>query len=269
MHNRSQSAFGAAVILCLAAACASPKKSWEEGAKIAVTPQRPSYSSNTYTTAPGTLEVEAGVLIDPSDALDTGFVMKYGYDDRSEILVGVLPGVAVEGAGVGFGDLRLGWRQRLTEHQLGKLSLAYQALVKLPTADENKGLGTGEVDGFIAGIGTLPMEGWSATGYVELGLLGDPVNSGTDLQLALAGAMDRAMAGATSVFGEVAGIFIDDQDHNSIFTTLGANWSPTPGLVLDTAVLVGLSNDAPDFQFLVGFTRNLGRASGYAPRRNW
>ena len=199
-------------------------------------------------------------------SLATPTTIKYGLDDRSEGFVGFSPGNAAEGAGVGFGDIQLGWRQRLTEIEVGHLSLAYQALINVPTGDEDKGLGTGEFDAFLAGIGTMPMNDWSTTGMVQVGLVGDPTG-GSDFQLGLAGAADRAMGGGAGLFGELAGVFTPDENFDSIFTTLGGTWSPTPGLVLDTGIVVGLSSDAPDFQWVIGFTRNIGALGGYALRR--
>lgn len=257
-----------AAALALTAACASPTQSWNEGARTTATPTRPIYSNSTFTTAPGTLELETGVWVDPSDASSIPTTLKYGVTDRADAFVTFSPASAVEGGGVGFGDVFLAWRQRLTELQQGHLSLAYQAQIKLPTANDAKGLGTGEFDALLAGIGTLPMNDWSATGFVELGLLGDPTGSGTDLQFALAAAADKALSGGAGVFGELAGVFIDDRNYDAVFTTLGGNWSPVPGLVLDAGIVLGLSNDAPDYAIVIGLTRNLGPARGYAVRHS-
>lgn len=253
-----------AAVLASLAACASPSASWSDGASTTATPMRPTYLHSTFTTAPGTIEVEAGAYFDPSDATSVPTTVKYGASDRADAFVDFSPASAVEGGGVGVGDVYLGWRQRVTEHQLEHLSLAWQAQLKLPTADDGKGLGSGEFDALVAGIGTLPMADWSATGFAELGLLGDPVGSGTDLQVALAGAADRRLSGGASVFGELAGVFADDRNLDSVFTTLGAAWSPVPGLVLDSGFVLGLSSDAPDFALVIGLTRNLGPARGYA-----
>lgn len=262
MQNPTNSVL-AAVLACLSS-CVAPSGSWSEGATTPATPLRPTYSHSTFTTAPGTLELETGVYFDPSDAIAVPTTVKYGVNDRADAFVTASSASAVENGGVGFDDVYLGWRQRMTEQQLGHLSLAWQAQLKLPTADEDKGLGSGELDALLAGIGTLPMEDWSATGFAELGVLGDPVGSGADLQLALAGAADHRLSGGAGVFGELAGIFNDDQNQDAVFTTVGAAWSPVPGLVLDSGLVLGLSDDAPDFAFVVGLTRNLGRARGYA-----
>ena len=256
----------AALLLALASSCRAPTASFNEGAEIQAVPQRPTYSSNTYTTAPETLQLELGASLDPDDAAAMPTTLRYGFDERNELFADVSPITAVEGAGVGVSDLFVGWRQRWADPEGEQLGLAWQGTLKFPTGDEDKGLGTGEFDAFFAGISTLQQQDWSATGYLQFGLLGSPTGSGVDPQYGLAAAADRSVAANTAVFGELAGVFTPDQNSDIVFTTLGGVWSPTPGLALDAALRIGLSSDAPDLEFVIGFTRNLGRASGYAPR---
>jgi hypothetical protein len=66
----------AAAALALTSACASPTQSWNAGALTPATPTRPTYSLTTFTTAPGTLEVETGAYVDPSDASSVPTTLK-------------------------------------------------------------------------------------------------------------------------------------------------------------------------------------------------
>jgi len=260
----------ALVSLALAAACAAPSASWREGQDVTATPQRPTFSKNAATTAQGTVEIEAGLLRDPGDLFDTPTTLKYGLSERDELFVGFAPFKMVElpgDDGEGFGDLLLGWRQRFFEDTDDGTSVAWQAALKLPTADEDEGLGSGELDGFLAGILTVSQGTWSTTGFAQLGLLGEIDGSGVDHQEALAGVFDYGLKNTnTGLLAELAAVFTPERDLEEVFTILGVNWSPLPGVVLDTGVLFGLSSDAPDFQYFVGITRNLGRISGYALR---
>lgn len=256
-----------AALLSFLFSCASPNTSWREGAETQVSPQRPTYSSSTVTTAAGTLELEGGLLSDRGDGASTPATLKYGIDESREATLGFSPIVAADAGGTGFGDLLLGYRQRLTELKEDDLSVGWMASLKLPTANEDKGLGTGEVDVFVAGIGTLPVEEWMVTGFAQMGLVGDQYGSGMDGQMGLAAAASRPLEGGAGVFGELAGVFTPDQNYDSLFTTLGGTWSPTPGLAFDMGFVIGLTSDAPDFQFVIGLTRNFGSAVGYAPRR--
>ena len=146
----------ALVSLALAAACAAPSASWREGQDVTATPQRPTFSKNAATTAQGTVEIEAGLLRDPGDLFDTPTTLKYGLSERDELFVGFAPFKMVElpgDDGEGFGDILVGWRQRFWQQQESGTAAAWQAAVKLPTADEDEGLGSGEVDGFLSGVG--------------------------------------------------------------------------------------------------------------------
>jgi hypothetical protein len=260
----------ALALLTFAAGCAAPAASWREGEDVTATPQRPTFARNTSTTAQGTVEIEAGLMREPGEQFATPAMLKYGLSPRDELFVGFTPFKMVElpgDDGEGFGDVLVGWRQRFLELESEPATAAWQAALKLPTADEDEGLGSGEVDGFLAGILTLAQEDWTATGFAQFGLLGEPDSSGVDHQEAVSGVFDMGLEGTNAgLVAELAAVFTPERDLEEVFTTLGVNWSPLPGVVFDTGVLFGLSDDAPDFQYFVGLTRNLGRISGYALR---
>jgi len=256
--------------LVLIGACAAPSASWREGQDTTATPQRPTYANNTSTTAQGTVEVEFGLQRQPAYTFDTPTTLKYGLTSHDELFLGLSPYRAIEVPGAqaeGFGDLLVGWRQRFWSDTDKGTSAAWQAKVKLPTADDSQGLGSGQVDGFLAGILTMTTEDWSATGFAQFGLLGELDGSGVDHQEALSGVFDVPIHGSNAgVLAELAGVFTPERDLEQVFTTLGVNWSPVPGVVLDTGVMLGISHDAPDFQYFLGFTQNIGRVSGYVLR---
>jgi hypothetical protein len=89
-------------------------------------------------------------------------------------------------------------------------------------------------------------------------VLGEPARPDTDVEHDFALAAGVALHEQWSVFGELGAILIPDQDLDSVFLTLGTAFALRPSLVLDGAVRIGLSRDAPDFQVLFGFTNNLG-----------
>ena len=258
-----------ATLLLALAACQGPSAALREGRELQATPQRPTLSEDTATTAAGTFELEAGVLLDPEDRLDTPVTLKYGVDARSEVSLAFSPFVFVElpgDDGEGFGDLLLGYRARVLDQQGERPSVGWAASVKLPTGDEDEGLGSGELDAFVAGMASYNARGWGATGYAQLGLLGEPDGSGLDHRELLALSAARAMDPETALFGELAGVFTPERDDEQVLAIGGMTWSPAPGFVLDLGGLVGLSSDAPDLQLFLGFTRNLGPAAGWSPR---
>lgn len=273
MKSLRSTALAPALLLAFGA-CIAPTQSFNEGARTAATPQRPTVSSNTSTTAPGTVELETGVYLDPSTNLDTPNVLKFGVGKGSEAFIGFSPYRSTElpgDDGEGIGDVTIGWRQRFLEQHRDHPSLAWTVGAKLPTADEDEGLGSGELDVFGGLIASYADKEFTATGFAQLALLGEPDGSGVDHQTNLALALDRPVGGGAGVFGELNLALTPERDNEALFTILGGTWSPTPGLVFDTGILVGLNDDAPDFALVFGLTRNLGRIAGWAiglPRRD-
>ena len=231
-----------------------------EGAAPA-TPQRPTVSSDTNTTGEGTFELEAGVEVDPGDAFASPTTFKYGADERTEVYLGLSPYNVVDRSpasdGKGFGDTVLGVRHRVWEGE-GATSAAFQVNVKLPTASESEGLGSGEVDAGAAGILTQGIgERGAATLFYELGSIGRPSGGDRDLAHTL------ALAGGLSL-GERAGLFAElsslsrPGDTDPLAVILGATYAPNPSLVFDTGLRLGLNSDAPDAVLVIGLTTNLG-----------
>jgi len=256
-------------ITILFAACASPTHSaWRapqdppqaapQGEAVAATPQRPTLSNDTRTTAKGTVEIEAGLAIDPGDALDTPITAKAGIGDRTEVFVGWSPWQWYDAPGSdlqGASDVVLGARHRFVEGNEDKPSFAVQAAVKAPTA--NNEVGSGEWDVFGAGILTGQVESIEWTGFYQLGLLGEP-GSGVDLRHDLAAAVSGKIDAQWGWVGELAGIFVPEWDYDAVFATGAFTYSPRPDLVFDVGLVRGLSSDAPDWVLQFGVTHNLG-----------
>ena len=225
------------------------------------TPQRPSLSADTSTTAPGTFELEAGLAWDPGDRFDSPVAIKYGSGPATEVFLLAAPVVIVDESGPGeesgFGDMGVGIRHRFLEETDARPSAAIQAQLKLPTADEDKGLGTGELDAGFAGIVTQSFDPVTFTGFYELGLVGDP-GGNTNIAHSIAAAGSLPLEGSLAGLAEIAGVFQPEESFDSIFTTWGLTYAMSRALVVDAAIVVGLSDDAPDFAMLVGFTQNFG-----------
>lgn len=232
-----------------------------------VTPQRPTVSYDTRTTSYGTFEVEAGASLDPDDRFDTPVTLKYGSGPDTEVTIGWSPYLRLDTVGGtedGIGDVVFGIRHRMWEEQEGLQALAVQSLVKLPAADQDKGLGTGEIDASFGGSlsRTLSYETTVVAHYL-LNFIGNPTESsdvGHTLALAVSAPVWRE--GITG-WGELAGQFVPEDNLEVILAQVGASYSPHPTISYDAAVSLGLTDESPDFAVMVGLTTNLGL---YAPR---
>lgn len=230
----------------------------------AVTPQRPTVSSDTNTTFAGTFELESGLAYDRNDRSSLPSTLKYGFDERVELSLSTSPWTRIERPGrdeIGPEDLLLAIRARVLDEEADAPGLALGASLKAPTANDRHGLGSGEWDGFANVAVSKTVDDLSFVGYYQLGVLGNPQGPDVDVQHVFALAGGWAFREGFSLFEEIALDRIHEQDQAAWLSTTGVAWSVDPRLTLDTAVRLGLSNDAPDVVFQVGLTWNLGGPS--------
>lgn len=233
------------------------------------TPQRPRISHNAQTTAQGTLELEAGVEVDPSDFWDTPMLLKYGMSSQTEFVFGGSPIRHVDSPDdTGIGDVVFGVRHRMVDETADDPAIAIATQVKLPTADADKGLGSGETDVFFSIAAEKQVEDVRAVGFYRLGLLGSPTGDGNDLRHDLAAVGTVALGQGLNAYGELAGLFAPEYDFDALLATFGAAFEIAPATVFDAGFRVGLTNDAPDFTLVFGVTHNFGAATFHTPRGN-
>jgi hypothetical protein len=240
-------------VLAGSAAAAPPE---DTGFRPPVTPQRPSFSTNTSTTAPGYLEAEVGASLQ-ENLSEIPSLLKLGLLETTELSLGIMPLRSVDlgpTSESGFGDVRLGLRHRFVDEVEGVPSLAAEGWVKLPTADEDKGLGTGETDVGMLFIMSKSMAAFSFDANLGLSFIGDPVENDTNTHVNLIGTASRGLTPALSGYLELFLEIPPDDAKNVWIFDLGVGYSVHPGLVLDAAFAAGLSDTAPDWQVLFGFT---------------
>jgi hypothetical protein len=228
-----------------------------------VTPQRPSFSSDTSTTAPGTVEFEAGVSVDDNESVDSPLAIKWGATDNAELFLGWSPYVRSAVFGrideEGVGDIVVGTRVRFKEAQGRRPAGAFQLTTKLPLAESDKGLGTGLVDFFGAAIATGTVGRSTFVGFYQLGILSDPSGGDVDASHGIAFAWAHPVAHNLGGFIELTGVFIPSVKSEELFAIGGVGYNFRPNVVLDAAGLVGITDDAPDYLLTVGLTVNAGK----------
>ena len=225
-----------------------------------VTPQRPTVSFDTATTAAGTFELETGVVVDPGDFFDSPNTLKYGTGERTELFVGWSPLQVLSQPGEdadGASDLVLGARHRLWDADDGTPSGAVVLSGKLPTASSANGLGSGELDLRIGGVLNQSFGDVSANVFYQYGALGQAAGGTTSEHVATL-TLGAPIADDVGGFFEIGGLFVPSANTDALFAITGVTWACSPSLVFDGGVNVGLSDDAADLQVFVGCTWNLG-----------
>lgn len=246
-------ALAAAGLAAAAWSCAFPA-----GPRAAATPQRPTLSSDTNTTAHGTVEIEAGGLWDVDDGSEVPVSVKLGSSPTGEFSFQVSPWLdpGDPGAEGGSGDLVLATRQRVRDQGAGWPALAWELGAKLPTGRRSNS--SGENDAFLTAIASADG-GWLAgTAWYRLAALGEENERGVEVEHAAALALSTPVAPRLAAFGELAGTWNPERDGGVAFVTLGAAWTMTPWRVIDLACVIGLDGDAPDLRLVLGITENLG-----------
>jgi peptidoglycan-associated lipoprotein len=234
---------------------------------------------------------------------DTTPLFFNGADNEPGGLVNEFPGARQSWSGNQLGDLLIGGKASLlSEQRQNPLALAIRGTVKLPTADEEEGAGTGKMDWFFDAVASKEIaRRVELAGFTGLALRGDPV--GLDLSNGLrwgigAGFPSRSRLRLTTEFyGEydfhsdviaapgaivaadgTSAPFLSSTE-SPINVSAGITWQSTDGLFFNAGLVYAFgvevrgdflndygtqASDAIGFQFRLGWHRGL-RAIDYAP----
>ena len=156
----------------------------------------------------------------------------------------------------GIGDLMLAAKTKLLDERTWLPGQAISGSVKFPTADEDRGMGSGKTDVDLTWIATKTL-GDKVNMHVNGGYtwVGEPEGEDVGNIIHYGVALDYAFAEPLQWVGEV---FAEREMQDGTDTIWAANtgfrWAAYEELVLDVALGWGLSNDAPEFQATAGFT---------------
>lgn len=161
----------------------------------------------------------------------------------------------IGGGGSGLGDIILKGRYYAVEQDGPLPYIDLVGSLKIPTADEDKGLGTGEVDFTCMAefARRLDTEGWIVLAEVGYTFVGEPPGVDADnrwlYSAGLAYEVDPKMTLSGYLDGRTA-IFEGNDDPLSIL--LIGEYKFRPDLRFDTLLEVGLNDGAPDFGITFG-----------------
>lgn len=157
----------------------------------------------------------------------------------------------------GLGDIILRGTYTLLRDGPKSFDLGLAGKLKFPTADETKGLGTGETDeGAGLEFAKEISPGWTllADGYYTV--IGDPSGVDFNNQISLDAGFYRKLSGnmALTVLFETQSSIVDgNADPRSLGGTL--SYSAPDGIQFSGGLTLGLSDGSPDIGLSAGFSR--------------
>lgn len=233
---------------------------------IEVNPNRPTFATPAQTTQFGVAELEIGIqhtrYRDESGLFSTPFLLKFGVLSNVEIRVGGNGGLRqtdpTAPAASGFGDLTLGGQWRYLRHGPLGFDQAVQVTVKVPTASDAKGLGSGEPDGTLMWILSRDLGRFHADINGLETWLGRP-GGGRERQPAATISITRTLKPRLSLTGEVYYLGATTDTARVVSNLWAVAFKVSPRLVLDAGADAGLSHGAQKVSLFTGLTVGLFR----------
>ena len=237
----------------------------------AVKPERPTVATHAYVIKPGFVEIETGAVYQrPAGGAVVGipFYAKFGVTRWLQLGIG--PGAAFDHGGPG-GDLQGG----LTDLNLAaKLvvgtglpllgDFAVQPSVSLPTGSEEKGFGSGEVEGGLLLVSSHQVLGGEIDANAGISFNGGNGSTTPKQSYVWAVSGGRSISGPVGAVVEVFG-YPGTTGAAGGPPQVGLLFGPTfalrPSLVLDAGAIVNLQHLGGNALY-AGVTANLGRWFG-------
>ena len=228
-----------------------------------IKPSRPTVANSAEIQKAGVLQVEFGYDSNlPGDEFRSQhslpLTLRFAASDRL-LLEADLDAVKSETdeAGTrmtGVGDARLGFQLVALKEAVGRPALGFAYYVKLPSASEEKGLGTGRFDHALVGLlskkfGQTDMD--LNVAYLNVGReeSGRRASGG---QAAVA--FSREFENDFGVVGELSGQSLDDVQPRGVYALGALTYKVSGRLRLDAGARFGLNPEAPRFGLFAGMS---------------
>jgi hypothetical protein len=232
--------------------------SGEDDSGPAATPYRPSVSTPAALSAPGWLEIEAG-LQDNHDSVvarreSAPLTFKLAFTPDWGIRLGIDGWVHTHDdpdSESGVGDTSLVLKRRFAIDDDSAFGL--EAGVTVPTARHGLASGSGKADWSVTAIHSADFGPWHSDLNLAATRLGAPEAETSRTQLLWAGALSRSLGDRWSVVAELSGTHrggVDDTRQLLVATSLNVSRR----FVVDAGGARSLRNGAPVWSAFTGFT---------------
>jgi hypothetical protein len=231
-----------------------------------IVPSRPTVSNPAEFQKPGVLQLEVGynanfhapgvhLLQDMPLALrfavNRRLLLEFDTDSPSSQTVA---GMRTTGAG----DSQLGIQLVLQHEKESRPGFSVAYYIKLPTADNAKGLGTGRVDHNFIALVSKKMGGTTVDFNADFLFSGRTTDNGHALSGQGALAASRNVTRRVGIQGELSGSSRNDAQPGAMLALGAVTYQINRRLVLDSGLRVGLTHDAPRSGLFGGLTFGLG-----------
>jgi hypothetical protein len=221
----------------------------------------PLTTDDAWTVEKGEFQVETGFDGARQDNHDREFspslTLSYGLLERMDIGIGssylfVDPKEGKNENGIGDTELKL--KYRLFDEKDWIPAFAITGNLKIPTASESKGIGSGKID---FGINTIATKNLSKRWVVHLNMgytfIGE---HGVNNEFNYSAATQFILSDKWALVGEVVGVnnFNGGKRDDPISCLLGTYYLISDNIVWDSGVELGMNKAAPDFRFTTGLT---------------
>jgi hypothetical protein len=233
-------------------------------------PDRPDVTNGTHIVDVGLLQIEFGGIYSRNSQTDRGFgtpvTARMGVTNWLELRVGndgILTQIDDTGRATGVGNTQIGAKLRLWADPGGVPVLSILPAVNLPTADAEKGLGSGDVDVTLAFLsGTDIAERAHVDVNYGIGAIGAGAGRPHFVQH-LISVSGSAAFGPWNPYVEAFWFSRQDVDSGpTVAVDAGAIYTLTPRLAIDGGVQFGATRDAPDFAVFAGVSVVVGNILG-------
>jgi hypothetical protein len=223
-----------------------------------VTPYRPSVSTPAALSAPGWLEVEAGVnstgAVDPSRRENLPYTVKLAFTPDWGVRIGgdaIVHERAADGTGLtGFGDTSVVLKRRFAVNDASAFGL--ELGVKFPTA--RSGLGSGATDATVNGIFSSDFaKDWHTDINVLATRVGGVDDGTSRLQNGWAAALSRNLTEKLGIVGEFSGTHQGGIGATSQ-ALVAMSYSVAPALTVDFGLSKGLGTASGGWSMFSGLT---------------
>ncbi len=222
---------------------------------------RPLSTDDAWTVEKGKFQLETGLDVTQQDNHDKEYspslTLTYGLLDRMDLSIGsgylfVHPEEGDNESG--FDDTALKVKYRLVDEKEWLPALAIAGKLKLPTASDKKGLGSGEADFGLNVIATKNITKrlvlHANLGYTFIG------EDGANNEMNYALGSQFVLTDKWALVGEIVGTNnLNGRKGDDLLSALfGTYYLLTENLILDAGVEIGMNSAAPHYRLTAGFS---------------